>query len=173
MAADPVIAMIDTAIATLQGQLPAAVTAHNADTATTVDIAAPATYHFGATDLLDAFPFPQIEVAAGTGRTGNWDVNRDEVDHDTTLQVILWLQGDTGEVPRLYRQSLSYRRPIINILRVTGALGAGVEISNEPGGIFWRADVIGAELTLEERSLRVWRAPLLIQFQLEDVDRFA
>jgi hypothetical protein len=52
---------------------------------TLVELDEPQTYHFGGHDLLTAFAFPQIEVAAVTGDTGN--CSRSTVRPSTTTRA--------------------------------------------------------------------------------------
>src|SRR4051794_36271159 len=89
--------LIRAATKQLQTYMGDQVAAFNAEPANTVEIDVPQTYHFGGQDLLAAFAYPQIEVGAVAGDTGNFAVNRDEVDHDPVVNIAVWIEGDVGD----------------------------------------------------------------------------
>lgn len=161
------------AIAALERDMPAQVAAFNLEPDNTVELEVPASYHFGATDRHAAFPFPQVEVAAVQGQTGRFEINRRAVDHDVILNVVVWLEGTTGEVGPVYEQLLGMARCVIEILTPTDAIAAGAEISNERG-VYWRvSEAIPLDQDDENRTLQKWRVPVFVQLRIEDVEEFA
>lgn len=138
-------------------------------------IIAPATFHFGGQDMLNAYEFPQIEVAAVAGDTGNFGIARTEVDHDPKMNIAVWQIGDIGDIPTLYEQTLGMIRCVIECMVPPGAFGAEVEIAQE-AGISWRADVIPHDPTAttpdKGRDFQKWLGSGLIQFKLEKVEHF-
>lgn len=171
MAIDFVAPIIRAALTTLQAQLPAAIAAFNAEDANQVDLTEPVAFEFGAADPLVVFP--TIEVSATTGITGPWAIDRSEVDHAPSVNVVVWHEGERGELGPTYELSLGLTRCVIEVLRVVGAFGDGVEISNELGAVTWRTDVIPADpVDPEGRDFLKWRVPVLITFRLETVERF-
>jgi hypothetical protein len=169
--------IIRAAIAALQTNMPGQVAVFNAEPANTVDLDAPATYHFGGQDLLAAYPFPQIEVAAVTGDTGNWAIGRSEVDHNPRVNVAVWIDGADGggDIPVLYEKAAGYVRCVIECLSPTGAFGAGVELAQEQA-IAWRIDPVPFDPTsstpAQGRDFQKWLGSGLVQFRLEDVEHF-
>jgi hypothetical protein len=164
--------VIRAAIASLQAGMPGQVAAFNAEPANLAALEAPTVYHFGGQDVLDAFPFPQVEVFTPSGRTGNWAVQRVEVDHDLRLNVVVWTEGDTGEIPDLAEKALGYARCVIECLAPPDACGPRVELAQE-NAVVWQIDVIPGDPTADGREFRRWRAPAFIQLGLETVERFA
>jgi hypothetical protein len=162
---------IRAAIATLEGQMPEQVAQFNEQEENLVEIEAPATYHFGGTDLLSAFPWPQVEVAAIDGRFGAASYNYSERDYDPTINVVVWLEGVSGEIPELYEKALGIARCVIECLRPKDAFGPETELA-EDGAIYWRGDVIPADPTDDNREFRRWRTPVFVQFRLEVVENF-
>jgi hypothetical protein len=172
---DFVAPLIRAATATLQRDMPGQVAAFNAEQANTVQIEAPATYHFGAQVLLSAYAFPQCEIAAVAGDTGNFAVGRSEVDHDPRVNVALWVQGDKGDAPELYEQTLGLARCAIECLTPAGAFGPEVEIADGQG-IAYRIDGIPFDLTAntpaQGRDFSTWLGSALLQFHLLTVEHF-
>jgi len=167
-----VAAEIRAALETLEAGMPAQVAAYNADPANEAVLDAPESYHFGVAHPLAAHAFPQVEVAAVEGRFGQWAVERTEADHDPTLNVVIWLQSGSGEAAEVYEQLLGMAKCAIELLRVDGAFGPEVEISNE-NGIYWRvSEAIPLEMDDEQREVKVWTVPVFLQFRLEKVERF-
>lgn len=163
---------IRAALASLQADFPAQVALFNAEAANTVDIEAPQTYKFGIVEPHAAFPFPQVEVAAVEGSFGQWALERVEVDHDPRVNVVIWLQGVTGETDKEYERALGMIRCAIEILSRPDAFGPEVEISNEQG-IYWRlSELIPLEMDDVEREVRKWLVPAFLQFRLEKVEHF-
>lgn len=153
--------------------MPARVAAFNADVANLVDIEVPATYTFGIVDTHAAFPFPQVEIAAVEGRFGQWGVARVEVDHDPTVNVVIWLQGVTGEIAPVYEQMLGMLKCAIEVLRAPDACGPQVEIANE-NGLYWRvSEMIPLEMDDSDRDVKKWLVPGFLQARLEKVEQFA
>ncbi len=166
--------IVRAAIVSLKADLPGQIVLFNAEAANTVDLTAPATasYHFGATDTHSAFTFPQVEVAAVQGQTGQFAVGRVEVDHDVAVNVICWLEGLTGEVAPVYEQLLGMARVVIEVLSRPDAFGPEVELSNETG-IFWRvSEAIPLDGDDPNREILKWRVPVFLQFRVETVERF-
>jgi hypothetical protein len=169
--------LIRAAITRLETYMPGQVTVFNAEDVNTVELTAPATYHFGGQDLLAAFAFPQVEVAVVAGNTGNFAVDRTEVDNDPSLNVAIWVDGADGggDVPTLYETVLGLKRCVIECLVASNVFGPGVQIAQE-NGISWRADVVPFDATAytpaEGRKFQKWLGSALIQFKLEDVEHF-
>lgn len=162
---------IRAAIATLKAGMAGHVALFNAEPANTVDIEAPATYHFGIADDLAAHPFPQVEVAAVEGRFGEWTVDRVHADHDPTVNVVVWLQGVTGQIAPIYEQLLGMARTVIELLAEPGAWGPEIELANE-NGIYWRvSETIPFETDDATREVKKWLAPAFLQFKLEKIER--
>lgn len=166
---------IRAAILQLQTYMPGQAAAFNADARNSIDIEAPATYHFGGQDLLNAYAFPQVEVAAVTGDTGEFAIGRTRADHDPRVNVAIWLQGSEGDIPHLYEQTVGMVKCVIECLAPVGAFGPGIEISNQ-GGIVWRIDVLPNDPTAtspnEGRDFQKWLGSGLVQFHLEAVEHF-
>lgn len=158
------------ALATLQANLPAHIAAFNAESENTIDLVEPVAYVFGADDPLGGAGFPVVEAAAMEGRTGQWSVDRTEFDHDAVVNVVVWHEGDRGELSPTYEMSLGLARCVVECLAPTGAFGDGVEISQD-GGVYWRADVLPADPTDDARSFLKWRVPVFVGFKLETVER--
>lgn len=167
--------LIRAAIAQLQAYMPGQVAAFNAEPANTVELPVPETYHFGGQDLLNAYAFPQIEVAIVTGDTGEFSIERTEVDHDPRANVAIWHQGDVGDVPQLYEAMLGLKRCVIECLVPRNAFGPGVEIAQQRG-ISWRIDTLPWDPTASSpatgRDFQKWMGSALVQFRLEDVEKF-
>lgn len=160
-------------IASLQAGMPARVAAFNADPSNLVDIVTPATYTLGVIDAHAANPFPQLEAAAVEGTFGEWSVGRAEVNHDPRVNVVIWLQGVTGEIAPVYEQMLGMIACVIEVLRAPDACGAEVEIANDQG-IYWRlSELIPLEMDSPEREIRTWLVPGFLQFRLEKVEHFS
>lgn len=167
--------LVRAATATLQAGMPAQVAAFNAEVANLVDIAVPATYHFGGQALLAAYAFPQCEVAAVSGKLGNFTHRQATADHDLMVNVALWVQGDEGDIPTLYEKTLGLVRCAIECLTPDGAFGPGVVLAKDLG-ISWRCDVVPYDPTASSpaqgRSFQSWLGSGLIQFRVEPVELF-
>lgn len=163
---------IRAALASLQANMAGQVALFNAEGANTVQLTAPQTYKFGIVEPHAAFPFPQVEAAAVEGSFGQWGLARVEVDHDPRVNVVIWLQGVTGETDKEYERMLGMLRCAIEILSRPDAFGPEVEISNEQG-IYWRlSELIPLEMDAPEREVRKWLIPGFLQFRLEKVEHF-
>lgn len=163
---------IRAALASLEAGMPDQVAAFNAEAANTVDLEAPQTYKFGIIDAHAAHAFPQVEVAVVEGSFGEWGVERTEADHDPRLNVVIWLQGTTGETSVEYEKALGLIRCAIEVLADKDAFGPDAEIANE-NGIYWRlSELIPLEMDDVNREVRKWLVPGFIQFRLESVVRF-
>jgi hypothetical protein len=167
--------LVRAATATLQAEMAAQVAAFNAEPANTVEIEEPATYHFGGQALLNAYAFPQCEVAAVSGKLGNFAIARATADHDLTVNAALWVQGEEGDIPTLYEQTLGLVRCAIECLTPTGAFGPGVELAQDLG-VSWRCDVVPYDPTASSpaagRSFQHWLGSGLIQFRVEPIETF-
>lgn len=167
--------IIRSATAQLETYMPGQVTLFNAEPANQVEIVEPQTYHFGGQDMLSAFAFPQCEIAAVTGDTGEWAIARSEADHDPRVNVALWIEGAEGDIPTLYEQTLGLVRCVIECLNPVGAFGPGVEIAQRQG-ISWRIDVVPHDPTArtpsEGRTFQKWLGSGIVQFRLETVEHF-
>jgi hypothetical protein len=167
-------AIIRAAIAALQAGYPAKVAAFNSDPANLVDIDTPQTFHFGGQDMLVSFPFPQVEVAVIDGSIGPFAQENTDSDHYPQANVVIWLEGKSGEIPTLLEQAYGLGFAAKDILVVPRAFGDGVEIQNRAGAVYWMQDVIPADPTDDElRSGRFkrWRTPFFLRFQLDLVDQ--
>ena len=167
--------IIRAALASLQAGFAAHVATFNTEAENLVDLTAPAAYVFGATDVMDDYPV--VEAAILRGTVGPFSVGTAGVgDADSTpaLQVIVWLQGVTGEVPGLYEAGLGYARCVIEILTVDGALGDTAEVSGS------REDAISYSVEGPipqspddvDREFRKWKIPIVIDFLVEAVDHW-
>lgn len=169
--------LVRAAIAQLQTYMAGQIGLFNADPANTVELDEPQTYHFGGNDLLTAFAFPQIEVAAVIGDTGLFTINRATVDHNPRVNVSVWQDGADGggDIPTLYEKMLGFKRCVIECLAPNNAFGPGVEIA-QVNGVSWRIDVLPHDPTAstpaEGRKFQKWLGSALIQFRLEDVETF-
>lgn len=166
--------IIRAALATLEETVPGQIAVFNAEPENTVDLVVPVVYAFGADDPLGVSGFPVIEVAAAQGRSGNWAVEKAEFDHDVALTVCVWHEGDRGEFSTTYEMSLGLARCVTEALCIDDAFGPDAELPNreDGGGIYWRSDALPADPTDDGREFRKWRVPVLIQFDLEAVERF-
>ena len=162
--------VIRAALATLEAQLPALVAAFNADPDNTVVLDAPATYHFGATDQLSAFPFPQIEVHATSGTFGDFGVGRVEVDHDIAVNVIGWQEAFEGDVPSAYERAAGLCKVIIEALIQPAAFGPNADVPNS-AGVAWRIDVVPDDAAVPDREFKKWRLASMVRLRLETVER--
>lgn len=167
--------LIRAATKQLQTYMADQAAAFNAEPANTVEIDVPQTYHFGGQDLLAAFAYPQIEVGAVAGDTGNFAINRDEVDHDPVVNIAVWIEGDVGDIPELYERVLGTVRCVVECLTPRHAFGPGVEIRQQKG-VSWRVDVIPWDPTssspAQGRDFQKWMGSGLVQFRLETVEHF-
>lgn len=164
--------LVRAAIASLQAGMPARVAAFNAEAANTVDLTVPRTYHFGATDVLSAHSFPQIEVAVLEGRLSGWALSQADADHAPRATVAVWSECLTGLIPQAYEESLGLARCVIEILGQPGAFGANCCLSDQEA-VYWRSDVIPADMTQPDRPIEKWRVPCFITFPLDTVETFA
>ena len=166
--------LIRAGLATLQASMPEQVALFNAEG--NAQIVTPATMHFGGTDLLSAFEFPQLELAGVAGDSGPFSIDRTEFDHDPRLTCGIWVQGAKGEIPELYEQVLGLVRCAIECLAPRNAFGPGVELS-QAGGISYRIDVVPQDLTAAQpsagRDFQNWLGSGMISFHLETVERLS
>lgn len=166
--------IIRAALAALKADLPTQIAIFNAEAENGVDLVVPVVYAFGADDPLGVSGFPVVEVAAAQGRTGNFAVERTEFDHDPAITICVWHEGDRGEFSTTYEMSLGLARCVIETLLADDAFGPDAEIPDraDGGGIYWRSDALPADPTDDGREFRKWRVPVLIQFDLQAVERF-
>lgn len=167
--------IIRAALATLASEMPAHVAAFNAEAANTVDLVEPVAYVFGATDVMEAYPV--IEASILRGSFGPFSVGTagvGEADSTPTLQIVVWLQGTTGEVPDLYEAGLGYMRCAVEILTVDGAVGDDAEVSGtRDDAITYSVEgPIPVDPTNVDREFRKWKVPIVIDFVIEAVDRW-
>lgn len=168
--------IIRAALASLEAEMPAHVAAFNAESENGVALDVPAAYVFGATDVMDAFPI--IEAAILRGTMGPFSVGTagvGDADSTPTLQVIVWLQGLTGEVPSLYEAGLGYARCVIEILTVDEALGDYAEVSGTMSdAISYSVEgPLPASPADTEREFQKWKIPVVVEFVVEAVDHWA
>jgi hypothetical protein len=166
--------IIRAALATLEAQFPDHVATFNAEPANLVDLVAPAKYVFGADPVMDAFPIVEVSSLEGTmGPFSVGEAGAGDADSTPQLNVVVWLQGLTGEVPDLYEAGLGYVRCVIEILAELGALGDNAEVSGtQEDAIRWSIDVIPGGPDNPDRELRRWKLPCQIQFRIEAVERW-
>jgi hypothetical protein len=115
---------------------------------------------------------PVVEVAAMRGTTGEWAIERTEVDHSPQVSVVAWHEGERGELGPTYEMSLGLARCLLEVLSQTGAFGDSVEIGNDEGAVEWRTEVLPDDLTEDGRDFKKWRCAVLIAFRLATVERF-
>lgn len=161
--------VIRKAIAALEENLPERIALFNANPENEVTLIEPVAYEFGAADPL--IVFPTIEVASTQGQTGEWSLDRSEFDHDPVLTVVVWHEGERGELGPTYEMSLGMTQCVIEVLARKDAM-SGVELGNDPGAITWRTEVIPADPAEDGREFRKWQVPVLITFRLELVEQF-
>lgn len=182
--------IIRTALATLEDKLPDQIAAYNAESENLIDLVVPAAsftgyvsgggYVFGADDPLGVNGFPVIEAAITSGSGGPASVGLggegSEFDHLPTLNVVVWHEGDRGELPTTYEMSLGLARCVMECLLPNGALGGNVSptIDAQSGRLAfnWRSEAIPADPTDDNREFRKWRVPVFIQLGLEHIDQF-
>jgi hypothetical protein len=168
--------IIRAAIASLESEFADHVAVFNAEPENLVDLDVPAAYVFGADDVMDAFPIIEVSILRGT--IGPFSVGQagvGDADHTPRLQVIVWLQGVTGEVPALYEAGLGYARCVIEILTVDGALGPEAEVSGtrEDAIDYSVEGPISTDPAEVAREFRKWKIPVVIDFVVEAVDHWA
>jgi hypothetical protein len=167
--------LVRAALATLEAGLPDQVAAFNAQPENDVVLTAPQTYVFGALPLLSSVAHPIVECAGVSGDLGNFTIRRETADHDLRINVAVWAQGQTGDVPALYEETLGLIRCIVEVLTPVGGFGPGVELANDLG-VSWRCDVIPADLTAASqeagRTIEAWRGSGLLQFRVEPLETF-
>ena len=168
--------LVRAALATLAQGMPDQIAAFNAQAENLVDLTTPQTYVFGALPLLASAAHPIVECAGVSGDIGNFTVGRATGDHDLRINVAIWAQGQTGDVPALYEETLGLMRCVVEVLVHEGGFGPGVKLANDLG-ISWRCDVIPADLTAASqeagRSIEAWRGSGLLQFRCEPLESFA
>lgn len=166
--------IIRSALTYLQAHYADHVAVYNAEPANLIDLEVPASYVFGAATVMDVYPILEATILDGT--MGPFSVGQAGVgDADSTprLNVVLWLQGVTGEVPDLYEAGLGHVRVIIEQLCEQGALGANAEVAGDRSdAIDWRVDTIPGGPANVERELRKWRLPCQVSFAVEAVDNW-
>lgn len=162
--------LVDQVVAALEAQLPAQLDAFNAEAGHNVTLAHPTAYIAGAQVPLGSTGFPVIEVAAKQGTTGAFTIDRLAFDHDVSLQVIAWHEGEAADLALTYEASLGYLSCCAAVLLPTGQIAVGVEVAND-NGFFWRIDALPTDTGETERSQRM-RVPLFMQLRLEVVEQF-
>lgn len=171
---DFVAPIIRAALTSLEQQFPAHVAAYNAEPANAVDLETPPRYVFGADAVMDVYPV--VEVSSLDGAMGPFSVGTagtGDADSTPTLNVVVWLQGVTGEVPDLYEAGLGYIRCVIEILCEFGALGDNAEVSGQiEDAIRWTIDSIPGGPANVERELRRWKLPCQVSFRIEAVENW-
>lgn len=170
--------VIKAAIATLQANLPGQIAIFNAE-AGNVTLAVPVAYKFGADDPLGVGGFPVVEVLAMQGKAGNSSEGLGQAgsdfDHYPTLNVVVWHEGDRGELPTTYEMSLGMARCVIECLLPQGALGGNAQVAEDSGQpVFsWRTDALPANITSDGRQFKKWRVPVFLQFGVAMIDSFS
>lgn len=163
--------LIRSAISSLQAGMAAQVALFNAEAANTVDLVVPQTYHFGATDTLSAFAFPQVEVAVIEGQLAGWSLQQHDADHLPRVTVAIWTECLTGLIPTAYEESLGLGRCAIELLCRDGAFGTSAVLARGEA-VTWRTDCLPADLTSPDRTIEKWRVPFFATFPLETIEIF-
>jgi hypothetical protein len=171
--------LIRATLATLQAKLPDQITAFNAEAENTVDLVQPVAYAYGAQDPLGVDGFPVIEVAATQGSGGGASVGLgeqgSEFDHFPIVNVVIWHEGDRGELQPTYEMSLGLARCAVECLLPAGGFGPDASpIVDENGrlALFWRTDAIPTDPTDDAREFLKWRVPVFLQFTVQHIDHF-
>lgn len=168
--------IIRAALTSLETEFAAHAAAFNAETENAVELGTPARYVFGADDVMDAFPIVEASILRGTlGPFSVGTAGVGDADSTPTLQVVVWLEGVTGEVPKLYEAGLGYARCVIEILTVDGALGDYAEVSGtrQDAIVYSVEGPLPASPESTEREFQKWRIPVVVNFAVEAVDRWA
>lgn len=160
-------------IATLRAKLPDQIGIYNAEPANEVDLVEPTDFVFGAMDTVLLTAGPVIEVAAVSGQTAKAAIDYTEFDHYPAVTVVVWHEGERGELPPTYEMSLGLARCAIEVLTRPGAFGDAVELRDDPGAVTWRTDVLPADPAADGREFNKWQCAVLITFQVETVERFS
>lgn len=167
---------ITAAIASLKDPttgLPAKVAEFNAEGGHGVTLVVPpdAAYYPGGNDLLGVDGFPAVEVYIATGELGRSDdnngfaVNRVEANVDDEPVVVLWAEGEKGEIPELYETIVGLGMCALSVLLVTGAFGPGVEVTSAR----YAYSIVPDDPTAEAREFEKWRTACVLTFHTEDV----
>lgn len=167
--------IIRAAKATLESQMAAHVAAYNAEAENVTDLADLVGVVFGATD--EKIGYPYAEVAILDGVFGPFSVGTagvGDADHTPTLQVVVWLEGDSGDAPKLYEQGIGYVRCVVETLTVDGALGPEAEVSGtRSDAIRYRFEgPLPQDPATDGREFRKWRFPVVVDFVVEAVDHW-
>lgn len=163
--------VIRAAIQTLRDQLPAQIAAYNAEPANTVPLVEPTDLVFGAMDPLVIGAGPVIEVAAIEGATASAAIGYTDFDHYPALSVVVWHEGERGELSPTYEESLGLARCVIEALTGPSAFGETATLRDDDGAITWRTEVMPADLTEDPREFSKWRVAVLLGFRVETVER--
>jgi hypothetical protein len=174
-----VMPLLRAAKATLDAGLADQLAAFNAESENTVDLDDPVKIIIGADDPLGVDGFPVVELAATQGAGGGASVGLGEAgsefDSFPVLTVVVWNEGDQGELPPTYERSLGMARCVLECLLPAGALGGDASpVVDENGrlAMFWRTDAIPADPTDDGREFRKWRVPCLVQLTCQQIDHF-
>jgi hypothetical protein len=166
---------LDAAIATLSDPaagLPARVAAFNGEPGHGVQLVAPDAdrYFRGGNDVLSDGSFPAVEVHIASGSIGPFAVGRVEADVDDRVIVVIWAEGEKGEIPDLYEQIVGLGRCALELLIPAHAFGPGVEIANETGAVTYDYSIVpGDPVNEESRDFDRWRTAAMLSFKVEDV----
>jgi hypothetical protein len=168
---------ITAAIASLKNPttgLPAKITEFNAEGGHGVTLTAPVdvAYYPGGNDLIGVDGFPAVEVYISTGEIGRSDagengfaVNRVEANVDDDPVVVLWMEGEKGEIPELYEQIVGLGMCALSVLLPTGAFGPGVEVTSAR----YAYSIVPDDPTAENREFQKWRTACVLTFHTQDV----
>lgn len=178
--------IIRAALASLEAGWAAQIAAFNAEPANLVDLEAPPAslpgfaagggYVFGADPVPIAFPYVEASIMRGTmGPFSVGTAGVGDADSTPTLQVIVWLEGLTGEIPPLYEAGIGYARIVIELLTVDGAIGEIAEVSGtrEDAITYSIEGPLPVNPEEENREFRKWRIPVVVSFAVEAVDSWS
>lgn len=169
--------IIRAALASFEAEFPSHVAVFNAEPANAgAQLEDPKEYAFGAADPLGALGYPVVEVSSLEGSLGPFSTGTGGVgdaDSDPRLNVVVWLEGSTGEVRDLYEKGLGYIRCVIEIGCEEGALGDNAEVSgSQERAIEWSIDPIPGGPANVDRELRRWKLPCAVSFAIEAIERW-
>lgn len=178
--------ILRAALASLEADWAQQIALYNAEAANRIDLDQPAAsiqpgfqtgggFVFGAAPVMDSYPTVEVNALEGTFGPFSTGDPAESGDFDSTprLNVVVWLQGVTGEVPDLYESALGYVRVVTEILCQKDALGVSAEVSGtRDDAVAWNVDVIPSGPADVEREFRIWKLPIQLSFAIEAVEEW-